>query len=57
MKKAAESANALLRAQRFGVLTNQSLALLGHPFGSITLYILIDEGHPAIPISTLAREG
>ncbi len=55
MKKAAESASALLRAQRFGVLTTQSRAVPGYPFGSITPYVLTDEGNPAVLISTLAQ--
>lgn len=55
MKKAAEAASALLRAQRFGVLTTQSRAVPGYPFGSITPYVLSDEGNPAVLISTLAQ--
>jgi putative heme iron utilization protein len=55
MKKTAESASALLRGQRYGVLTTQSLAVPGYPFGSLTPYVLSDEGNPTILISTLAQ--
>ena len=54
MSVAAE-ARRLLRKNRFGMLATLSKKFGGHPFGSITPYILDHEAQPVILISTLAE--
>ena len=44
-----------IRDQRYGVLSTQSLAEPGYPFGSITPYIITADGDIAIFISHLAE--
>jgi len=48
-------ARRLLRKNRFGMLATLSKKFSGHPFGSITPYILDQEARPIILISTLAE--
>jgi hypothetical protein len=48
-------ARRLLRKNRFGMLATLSKKFGGHPFGSITPYILDHEARPVILISTLAE--
>lgn len=48
-------ARRLLRKNRFGMLATLSKKFSGHPFGSITPYILDHEARPVILISTLAE--
>ena len=45
----------LLRKNRFGMLATLSKKFSGHPFGSITPYILDHDAQPVILISTLAE--
>ncbi len=54
MSVAAE-ARRLLRKNRFGMLATLSKKFGGHPFGSITPYILDHDARPVILISTLAE--
>ena len=54
MSVAAE-ARRLLRKNRFGMLATLSKKFGGHPFGSITPYILDHDAQPVILISTLAE--
>lgn len=49
------AARRLLRKNRFGMLATLSKKFSGHPFGSITPYILDQEARPIILISTLAE--
>lgn len=44
-----------IRAQHYGVLSTHSLSESGYPFGSITPYIISDDGDIAIFISHLAE--
>jgi len=44
-----------IRDQQYGVLSTHSLSEPGYPFGSITPYIINDEGDLAILISHLAE--
>ena len=44
-----------MQAQKYGVLSTHSLSEEGFPFGSITPYIISDEGDIAIFISHLAE--
>jgi putative heme iron utilization protein len=48
-------ARRLLRKNRFGMLATLSKKFSGHPFGSITPYILDHDARPVILISTLAE--
>ncbi|HXZ96725.1 MAG TPA: DUF2470 domain-containing protein [Burkholderiales bacterium] len=48
-------ARRLLRKSRFGMLATLSKKFSGHPFGSITPYILDHDACPVILISTLAE--
>ena len=48
-------ARRLLRKNRFGMLATLSKKFSGHPFGSITPYILDHDAQPVILISTLAE--
>jgi hypothetical protein len=48
-------ARRLLRKNRFGMLATLSKKFGGHPFGSITPYILDHDARPVILISTLAE--
>jgi hypothetical protein len=48
-------ARRLLRKSRFGMLATLSKKFGGHPFGSITPYILDHDARPVILISTLAE--
>ncbi len=48
-------ARRLLRKNRFGMLATLSKKFDGHPFGSITPYILDHDARPVILISTLAE--
>ena len=47
--------NQFIRGQRYGVLSTFSLAESGYPFGSLTPYIINDQGDIAIFISHLAE--
>ncbi|HWN30853.1 MAG TPA: pyridoxamine 5'-phosphate oxidase family protein, partial [Burkholderiales bacterium] len=51
----AAEARRLLRKNRFGMLATLSKKFGGHPFGSITPYILDHDARPVILISTLAE--
>ena len=44
-----------INAQQYGVLSTHSLSETGYPFGSITPYIISDDGDIAIFISHLAE--
>ncbi len=44
-----------IKAQQYGVLSTHSLSEFGYPFGSITPYIISDDGDIAIFISHLAE--
>jgi len=44
-----------INAQQYGVLSTHSLSESGYPFGSITPYIISDDGNIAILISHLAE--
>jgi len=44
-----------IKDQRYGVLSTHSVSLPGYPFGSITPYIITEEGDLAIFISQLAE--
>jgi len=44
-----------INAQQYGVLSTHSLSEPGYPFGSITPYIISDDGNIAILISHLAE--
>ena len=51
----AGEARQLLRARRYGVLCTLSKKFSGHPFGSITPYLVEHDGSVLILISTLAE--
>lgn len=51
----AREARQLLRAHRYGVLSTLSKKFDGHPFGSITPYLVDHDGSLLILISTLAE--
>ncbi|MES1981327.1 MAG: DUF2470 domain-containing protein [Pseudomonadota bacterium] len=51
----AREARQLLRAHYYGALSTLSLKFSGHPFGSITPYLLDHDGSALILISTLAE--
>jgi heme oxygenase (biliverdin-IX-beta and delta-forming) len=51
----AAEARRLLRKRRFGMLATLSKKFGGHPFGSITPYVLDHDARPVILISTLAE--
>lgn len=51
----ARAARQLLRAHRFGVLCTLSKKFNGHPFGSITPYLVDHDGSLVILISSLAE--
>ena len=51
----AREARQLLRAHRYGALCTLSLKFDGHPFGSITPYLVDHDGSLLILISTLAE--
>lgn len=51
----AREARQLLRAHRYGVLSTLSKKFAGHPFGSITPYLVDHDGSLLILISTLAE--
>ena len=55
MADAGRDARKLLRNRTFGVLATQSLDVPGYPFGSITPYVLDDEGDPLLLISGIAQ--
>lgn len=55
MRNPGAEARRLLRARRYGVLSTLSKKLKGHPFGSVTPYVLDHGGRPVILISTLAE--
>ena len=44
-----------IRRQRFGILSTHSHAVPGYPFGSVTPYIITNDGKLAILISTIAQ--
>lgn len=54
-KNTARSARQLLRAHRYGALSTLSKKFDGHPFGSITPYLVDHDGSLLILISTLAE--
>lgn len=49
------AARQLLRAHRYGALCTLSKKFNGHPFGSMTPYLVDHDGSPLILISTLAE--
>jgi len=51
----AREARQMLRAHRYGALCTLSLKFDGHPFGSITPYLVDHDGSELILISTLAE--
>lgn len=51
----AKNARSLLRSEKDGVLSTQSLDVPGYPFGSVTPYALDRKGRPVILISDLAQ--
>jgi putative heme iron utilization protein len=51
----AREARQLLRAHRYGALCTLSKKIDGHPFGSITPYLVDHDGSLLILISTLAE--
>ena len=54
-KTTARAARQLLRAHRYGALSTLSKKFDGHPFGSITPYLVDHDGSLLILISTLAE--
>lgn len=55
MSSAAVAARRLLRVREFGVLSTSSLRYTGHPFGSVTPYVLDHDGCPVLLLSRLAE--
>ncbi|WP_348672933.1 DUF2470 domain-containing protein [uncultured Abyssibacter sp.] len=55
MTDAATEARELLSRCTHGVLSTHSVTVEGYPLGSITPYVLDDQGHPLILISTIAQ--
>ncbi|ORE87294.1 hypothetical protein ATO7_09642 [Oceanococcus atlanticus] len=55
MKKSCQEARALLCERTHGVLATMSVALPGYPLGSLTPYVLNDQGLPVILISEIAQ--
>ena len=51
----ARSVRGFLRARRYGVLATMSLELPGHPFGSITPYVVTHEGRVILLVSAIAQ--
>ena len=51
----ARAARQMLRAHRYGVLCTLSKKFNGHPFGSITSYLVDHDGSLLILVSTLAE--
>ena len=51
----AREARKLLHARDFGVLATQSREVPGYPFGSITPYVLDDDGQPLLLIASIAQ--
>ena len=49
------SVRGFLRARRYGVLATMSLELPGHPFGSITPYVVTHEGRVILLVSAIAQ--
>lgn len=55
MAEAGREARRLLRNRTFGVLSTHSLDVPGYPFGSITPYVLDENGDPLLLISGIAQ--
>ena len=51
----AQDARRWLRAHRYGLLSTQSVAMAGYPFGSVVPYVLDHDACPVLLISRLAE--